>query len=90
MSITRQVRTGFGISYESFPDNQYTYNPRVRQNNAYLPTGANPYGFGGVSILPDGTRASLTKGIPHRNPDRGAPNGYHPQRGCQRRLLRGK
>jgi hypothetical protein len=75
---TTVVRGGFGISYESFPDNQYAFNPPVRQNNAYLPTGTNPFGFGGVAILPDGTRSTLAKGFPAATPIVAPPTGIIP------------
>lgn len=62
------VRGGYGISFESFPDNQYAYNPPVRQNNAYLPSGATSYGFNAVALLPDSSYASLAKGFPTAAP----------------------
>ena len=62
------VRGGFGISYESFPDNQYAFNSPVRQNNAYLPQGATSFGYNAVAILPNGSRASLAQGFPTATP----------------------
>ena len=62
------VRGGYGISYESFPDNQYAYNAPVRQNNSYNPTGATAFGLNAVAVLPNGSYASLAKGFPTANP----------------------
>jgi Carboxypeptidase regulatory-like domain len=65
---TTVVRGGFGVSYESFPDNQYAFNPPVRQNNAYLPAGSTAFGYPGVALLPNGNRATLAQGFPAAAP----------------------
>ena len=53
------VRSGFGISYEPFPDNTYAYNFPVKQNNAFEPTNSfSP------ALLPDGTASTFAKGFP--------------------------
>ncbi len=53
------VRTGFGISFEPFPDNTYAFNFTVKQNNAFN----NLSGFG-PALLPDGTPSTFAKGFP--------------------------
>ncbi len=54
------VRTGFGISYTPFPDNNYAYNYPVRANNAFNP-GVASYG---PALLPDGSVSTFQNGFP--------------------------
>ena len=54
------IRTGFGISYTPFPDNNYAYNYPVRANNAFNP-GVASYG---PALLPDGTVSTFQRGFP--------------------------
>ena len=54
------VRTGFGISYTPFPDNNYAYNYPVRANNQFDPAVAS---FG-PAVLPDGRTATFQNGFP--------------------------
>ncbi|HVW86123.1 MAG TPA: carboxypeptidase regulatory-like domain-containing protein [Bryobacteraceae bacterium] len=54
------IRTGFGISYTPFPDNNYAFNYPIRQNNVYNPAVASY----GPALLPDGQVASFQKGLP--------------------------
>ena len=54
------IRTGFGISYTPFPDNNYAYNYPVRANNAFNP-GVASYG---PALLPDGSVSTFQKGFP--------------------------
>jgi hypothetical protein len=53
------IRTGFGISYTPFQDNNYAFNYPVRQNNAFEPL--NSYT---PALLPNGTPATLAAGFP--------------------------
>ncbi len=53
-------RGGFGISFSSFPDNQYAWNNfPITQNNSF-----NPNNSFGPAILPDGRVAQLSAGFP--------------------------
>src|ERR1017187_9857531 len=53
------IRAGFGVSYTPFPDNTYTYNFPIKQNNQYS-LGANAYAPG---VPPAGT-FSMASGFP--------------------------
>ena len=53
------IRTGYGVSYTPFPDNTYSYNFPVKQNNQYS-LGANAYAPG---VTPAGT-FSMASGFP--------------------------
>lgn len=53
------VRSGFGLSYTSFPDNTYAYNFPVKQNNAF-----NPNCSFCPAVLPNGQVAKLDIGFP--------------------------
>ncbi len=53
------IRSGFGISYEPFPDNTYAFNFPVKQNNAF-----NNLNAFGPALLPDGTPSTFAKGFP--------------------------
>src|ERR1035441_1938163 len=53
------IRAGFGVSYTPFPDNTYTYNFPVKQNNQYS-LGANAYAPG---VTPAGV-FSMATGFP--------------------------
>ncbi len=55
------IRSGFGISYTPFPDNNYAYNFPVRANNQY--TAANAYV---PAVLNTGQPASFQNGFPAR------------------------
>lgn len=55
------LRTGFGISYTTFPDNTYAYNYPVRSNNEYTTLNGNSY----TSVyLPNGQLATYSAGFP--------------------------
>lgn len=54
------VRSGFGISYTPFPDNNYAYNYPVRANNQFDPAVASY----GPAVLPDGRVATFQSGFP--------------------------
>ena len=57
------IRGGYGISYTSFPDNNYAYNFPIRANNAYNTPAANT--SYGAAVLSDGTTvASFQAGFP--------------------------
>lgn len=59
-------RTGFGISYTPFPDNNWAYNFPVRANNQYLsPTGADNYA---PAVLPSGQAPTFQNGFPAPDP----------------------
>ncbi len=53
------IRAGFGVSYTPFPDNTYTYNFPIKQNNQYS-LGANAYAPG---VTPSGV-FSMASGFP--------------------------
>ena len=53
------VRAGFGISHTPFQDNNYAYNPPVRQNNAF-----NSLSSYTPALLPGGTPATFAQGFP--------------------------
>ncbi len=53
------IRSGFGISYTPFPDNNYAYNYPVRGNNQY--TASNSYAS---AILNTGQPATFQNGFP--------------------------
>ena len=53
------IRMGFGVSYTPFPDNTYSYNFPVKQNNQYS-TGASSYAPG---VTPSGV-FSMATGFP--------------------------
>ena len=55
------VRSGFGISYEPFPDNTYAFNFPVKQNNEFDNRAGGSFS---VALLPDGTPATFAKGFP--------------------------
>jgi hypothetical protein len=55
------IRSGFGLSYTSFPDNTYAYNYPVRSNNDYRTLGGNSYT---TVFLPDGRPATFSNGFP--------------------------
>ena len=55
------LRSGFGMSYTSFPDNNYAYNFPVRSNNQYLPFNNASYT---PSVLPNGQPATFQAGFP--------------------------
>lgn len=60
ISESTVLRSGFGISYEPFPDNNYAFNNfPVRQNNAF--TQANSFG---PALLASGQTANLAAGFP--------------------------
>jgi hypothetical protein len=52
-------RSGFGISYTSYPDNTYAYNYPIKQNNQFTA----PCTFCGV-VLPNGQPATFQNGFP--------------------------
>ena len=55
------LRSGFGLSYTSFPDNTYAYNYPVRSNNEYTTMNGNAY----TSVyLPNGQLATYSAGFP--------------------------
>ncbi len=59
-------RTGFGISYTPFPDNNWAYNFPVRANNQYLaPSGADNYA---PAVLPGGRAPTFQNGFPAPDP----------------------
>jgi hypothetical protein len=58
------IRTGFGISYAPFPDNNYAYNFPVKQNNSFNPAVS---GFG-PALLPSGQIATFQAGFPPPTP----------------------
>jgi hypothetical protein len=60
MNEATVIRTGFGISYTPFPDNNYAYNYPVRANNAFNPAVAS---FG-PAVLPNGQTATFQNGFP--------------------------
>jgi hypothetical protein len=59
------IRTGFGLSYTPFPDNNWAYNYPVRANNQYNQ-------LNGITYLPaaypDGSIATFEKGFPAPQP----------------------
>ena len=55
------LRSGFGISYGPFPDNNYAYNYPVRANNSYTTASGLSYL---AAAYPDGTNASFERGFP--------------------------
>lgn len=55
------LRTGFGISYGPYPDNNYAYNYPVRANNSYTTASGLSYL---PAVYPDGTLASFERGFP--------------------------
>jgi hypothetical protein len=56
------VRSGFGISYTPFPDNNWAYNFPVRSNNSYVaPSGADNYQ---PAVLPSGMAPTFQNGFP--------------------------
>ena len=70
-------RGGFGISYTSFPDNNYAYNYPIRANNSFLPPGSNS--AYGAAVLGDGvTVASFQQGFPPPIPVPIPANGIIP------------
>jgi hypothetical protein len=54
------IRTGFGISYTPFPDNNYAYNYPIRSNNEFDPA-ISTYG---PAVLPNGQTATFQAGFP--------------------------
>jgi hypothetical protein len=57
------LRGGYGISYTSFPDNNYAYNFPIRANNSYQPSASNS--TYGPALLSDGaTTATFQAGFP--------------------------
>ena len=73
LSANTVVRSGFGISYEPFPDNTYAYNFPVKQNNAF--NASNSFS---PALLPDGTPATFAKGFPPPLPAVIPSNGIIP------------
>ncbi len=60
------IRTGFGISYTPFPDNNWAYNFPVRSNNSYVsPKGADNYA---PAVLPNGQPSTFANGFPPPDP----------------------
>ncbi len=73
------VRGGFGISYTSFPDNNYAYNFPIRANNSYLPVGVGQISSYTSAVLGDGvTVASFQAGFPAPVPVAIPANGIIP------------
>ena len=71
------IRGGFGISYTSFPDNNYAYNFPIRANNSFNPQGSNS-SFG-AAVLGDGvTVATFQAGFPAPIPVAIPSNGLIP------------
>jgi outer membrane receptor protein involved in Fe transport len=58
-SETTVIRSGFGVSYTPFPDNNYAYNYPVRGNNSYDPV--NSYS---PALLNTGQVATFQNGFP--------------------------
>jgi outer membrane receptor protein involved in Fe transport len=57
------IRSGFGRSYVSFPDNTWMYNYPVRGNNSYnQPSGSTD--TNGPVVLPNGSSGSFENGFP--------------------------
>jgi hypothetical protein len=57
------IRSGFGRSYVSFPDNTWMYNYPVRGNNSYVqPAGSTD--TNGPVVLPNGSLGSFEQGFP--------------------------
>jgi hypothetical protein len=57
------IRTGYGQSYVSFPDNSWMYNYPIRGNNQYLqPSGTSD--TNGPVVLPGGALGSFEHGFP--------------------------
>ena len=59
LSDTTVIRSGFGVSYTPFPDNNYAYNYPIRGNNVYDP--ANSYSS---ALLSNGQPATFQNGFP--------------------------
>jgi len=59
------LRSGFGLSYTSFPDNNYAYNFPVRSNNEYLPRLNATFT---PVILPSGEVGTFQAGFPPPDP----------------------
>ncbi|HZL56555.1 MAG TPA: carboxypeptidase regulatory-like domain-containing protein, partial [Bryobacteraceae bacterium] len=59
------VRTGFGISYTPFPDNNWAYNFPVRSNNLYVAPSGLSYA---VAALPGGGAPTFQNGFPAPDP----------------------
>jgi hypothetical protein len=59
------VRTGFGISYTPFPDNNWAYNFPVRSNNLYVAPSGLSYA---VAALPSGLAPTFQNGFPAPDP----------------------
>lgn len=72
------IRSGFGISYTPFPDNNYAYNFPVRQNNSYQPAVAS---FG-PAVLPNGQTATFQAGFPTPIPATIPASGIIPATGA--------
>ena len=67
------VRSGFGISYTPFPDNNWAYNFPVRSNNLYVaPSGADNYQ---PAVLPNGVAPTFANGFPAPRPVEVSANG---------------
>lgn len=64
-------RSGFGISYEPFPNNAYAFNFPVRQNNAFNQDNA----FGPARLTKGGPVANLNVGFPPPAPTLVPDNG---------------
>ena len=61
LTNTTVLRSGFGLSYTSFPDNTYAFNYPVRSNNEYKTLNGNSY----TSVyLPNGQLATYAAGFP--------------------------
>jgi hypothetical protein len=57
------VRGGYGISYTSFPDNNYAYNYPIRANNSFSPIATNT-SYGAAVLNDNVTTASFQLGFP--------------------------
>lgn len=64
------IRSGYGLSYIPYADNQYAYNFPVRQNNAFNPANS----FVPAGKMADGLPAPLPFNVPTDGIIRNAPN----------------
>ncbi len=76
LTNTTVLRTGFGISYTPFPDNNYAFNYPVRANNAYNPTGLDTTYT--PAVLNTGQIATFQNGFPSPVLPVVPPNGNIP------------
>jgi hypothetical protein len=71
------VRTGLGISYTPYPDNNWAYNFPIASNNSYVaPSGGDAYA---PAVLPNGVAPTFQNGFPAPAPPIVPSNGIIPK-----------